>query len=178
MCSTVMSNGFSKNKFEDTISIGRECLISIFFILILVARLMLFHCLPLPLILQAMSLDAACLGNHDLDLGLIEFAALRDKCTFPWVCSNVRHVPSNNTPLGGCKEYAVIDKKNPNGTTAKLLVLGLVEEDWIDTLSSVEPHDIAFEDYCAYVKRRVPEVRIILYSGPKDKVTRSYSILW
>lgn len=105
-----------------------------------------------------MKLDAACLGNHDLDLGLTEFSILRDQTNFPWVCSNVRHIPSDNKPLGGCHEYVVVEGKYAKGTTAKLLVLGLVEGEWIDTLSTIDPRDVAFEDFCAYVKRRVPEV--------------------
>ena len=106
---------------------------------------------------QALKLDAACLGNHDLDLGLVEFAILRDQCTFPWVCSNVRHKDSS-LPLGGCKEYVVLESKNETGPKAKLLALGLVEGDWIDTLSTIEPEAIVYEDFVTYVKRRVPEV--------------------
>lgn len=108
-------------------------------------------------VLNAMKLNAACLGNHDLDLGLVEFAILRDQCTFPWVCSNVRHVPSDNAPLGGCHEYVVVES-NQGNLKVKFLVLGLIEEGWIDTLSTIDPEDIDFEDFSTYVKRRVPEV--------------------
>jgi len=100
-----------------------------------------------------MKLDAACLGNHDLDLGLVEFRILKDMCDFPWICSNVRHNDDTQQPLGGCKEYVILEKAG-----IKLLVVGMVEEEWIDTLSTIEPEDIAFEDFVAYIKRRVPEV--------------------
>jgi len=127
--------------------------------------LLLLSCLPISILYilrlrthcechQAMQLDAACLGNHDLDLGLAEFSILRDKCTFPWICSNVKH-KGTMEPLGGCKEYVVVESKNGK---AKFLVLGLVEADWIDTLSTIEPDDVSFEYFTEYIKRRVPEV--------------------
>ena len=110
-------------------------------------------------VLNSMNLDAACLGNHDLDLGLAEFAILRDQCTFPWICSNVKD-KETSIPLGGCKEYVILGSRNETGPKAKFLVLGLVEEEWIDTLSTIEPSDIFFEHFSDFVKRRVPEVRI------------------
>jgi 5'-nucleotidase len=87
-------------------------------------------------ILNALGIDCACLGNHDLDFGLHEFRELRDSCNFPWICSNVRSVDVNQ-PLGGCEEYVILER---NGL--RFLVLGLIEYGWIETLSSVEPADI------------------------------------
>ena len=97
-------------------------------------------------------MDAACLGNHDLDLGIAEFRNLVTDCNFPWICSNVRQV-SNQKPLGNCQEYVVVEKEGLN-----LLVLGLVESEWIDTLAAIDPDDIEYEGFVDYVKRRVPEV--------------------
>jgi len=96
-------------------------------------------------VLNAMKLDAACLGNHDLDLGIAEFTMLIDECNFPWICSNVKDTAVEQ-PLGGCEEYLIVEK---NGV--KFLILGLVEKEWIDTLSTIEPSDIDFEDFVAYV---------------------------
>jgi 5'-nucleotidase len=109
-------------------------------------------------VLNALKLSAACLGNHDLDLGLVEFGMLKDQCNFPWVCSNCRH-KDTSVPLGGCREYVVLESNNnENGPKAKFLVIGLVEEEWIDTLSTMEPEDVEYEDFVHYIKRRVPEV--------------------
>ena len=95
----------------------------------------------------------------------MEFSILKDQCTFPWICSNVRH-KDTNIPLGGCHEYVVLETKNLTGPKAIFLVLGMVEEEWIDTLSTIEPSDVAYEGFVEYVKRRVPEVRawFILHS--------------
>jgi 5'-nucleotidase len=109
-------------------------------------------------VLNALNLNAACLGNHDLDLGLVEFGMLKDQCNFPWVCSNCRH-KDTSTPLGGCREYVVLESNNDNnGSRVKFLVIGLVEEEWIDTLSTIERENIEYEDFVHFIKRRVPEV--------------------
>jgi 5'-nucleotidase len=117
-------------------------------------------------ILNALQIDCACLGNHDLDFGLLEFHQLRDQCNFPWVCSNVRSVASNE-PLGGCHEYVVLEKVHG----VRLLVLGLIEFGWMETLSSIDPHDVEYEPFVDYVKRRVPE--IVKAEGPFDMVIAS-----
>ena len=44
------------------------------------------HMVPL---LNATRIDAACLGNHDLDFGMEQFEYLAKKCTFPWLVANV-----------------------------------------------------------------------------------------
>jgi 5'-nucleotidase len=109
-------------------------------------------------VLNALKLTAACLGNHDLDLGLAEFGELKGQCNFPWVCSNCRH-KGTSTPLGGCKEYVVLEvNKDETSPKVKFLVIGIVEEDWIETLSTMEPEDVEYEDFVLYIKRRVPEV--------------------
>jgi 5'-nucleotidase len=116
-------------------------------------------------VLNALKVDCACLGNHDLDFGVVEFEQLKKECNFPWICSNVRSIELNQ-PLGGCHEYVIIEK---NGL--KLLVLGLVEFGWMETLSSINPQDVEFEEYVDYVKRRVPEIKA--KEGPFDLVIAS-----
>ena len=113
-------------------------------------------------ILNALNIDCACLGNHDLDFGLGEFAVLRDECDFPWICSNARFIVDDE-PLGGCEEYVILKKEGLN-----ILVLGIIELEWMATLSTIEPHEIEFEDFCDYVRRRVPEIQ--QEKGPFDFV--------
>ncbi|GKY92849.1 hypothetical protein MPSEU_000254500 [Mayamaea pseudoterrestris] len=97
-------------------------------------------------ILNALKIDCACLGNHDLDFGLVEFGHLKAVCNFPWICSNVRSV-DDNQPLGGCEEFVIIERKG-----LRFLVIGLIEYGWIETLCGVEPDDIEFEEFSDYVK--------------------------
>ena len=104
-------------------------------------------------------------GNHDLDFGLEEFRELMVENNFPWLCSNAWD-RNKSKPLGGCKEYFVIDKSNDGGP--KILTVGLVEQGWLDTLSSIEPEDVIFEAPVDFAKRRVPE--LVAQLGPFDAV--------
>jgi len=113
-------------------------------------------------VLNALDIDVACLGNHDLDFGLQEFTELSEACNFPWLCSNAFDAHTNQ-PLGGCKEYLIMEK---NGS--KILFVGIVEDAWLDTLASLDPSDIIFESPSDYVKRRVPQ--LIEECGPFDMV--------
>jgi 5'-nucleotidase len=55
-----------------------------------------------------------------------------------------------------------------NNGSPRLLVLGLIETGWLDTLSTIDADDIIFEDPVDYVNRRVPE--LIQQFGPFDAV--------
>ena len=141
------------------------------------------------LVLNAIGIDAAVLGNHDLDFGINEFHDLRGHCNFPWICSNAFDI-NEDLPLGGCHEYIVVDKSDGGGS--KILIIGLVEQAWMDvssfckailafssllytylasinqrkTLSSVDPNEVIFEQPIDYIERRVPE--LIEEHGPFD----------
>ena len=55
-------------------------------------------------LLNATRIDAACLGNHDLDFGMEQFEYLAKKCTFPWLVANVLDPAlGEDVPLGNCK---------------------------------------------------------------------------
>ncbi|KAL7533326.1 hypothetical protein ACHAXR_005170 [Thalassiosira sp. AJA248-18] len=115
--------------------------------------------------LNAIGIDVACLGNHDLDFGIQEFRELKDDCNFPWLCSNAwdRRLTE---PLGGCDEYIVLDKSKDGGP--KILFVGLVEDGWLDTLATVDPSDVIFEEPADFVKRRVPQLKA--EHGPFDAI--------
>jgi 2',3'-cyclic-nucleotide 2'-phosphodiesterase (5'-nucleotidase family) len=104
-----------------------------------------------------------CIGNHDLDFGLAEFKDLKERCNFPWICSNASE--KDDTPLGDCHEYIIINKGDG---TPKILVLGLIETGWLDTLSTIDAGDIIFEEPVDYVNRRIPELNTIF--GPFDAI--------
>lgn len=115
--------------------------------------------------LNAIGIDVACLGNHDLDFGLQEFRELREQCNFPWLCSNACDAGTGK-PLGGCLEYIVLEGKREGGP--KLLAIGLIEDGWLDTLATIDPGDVVFEPPADYVRRRLPELRA--EHGPFDAV--------
>lgn len=121
-------------------------------------------------VLQSLHIDCACLGNHDLDFGVAEFTALREKCGFPWICSNAKSIVADSDDahtqsqqLAGCDEYVILEKHE-----SRVLVLGLIESMWMDTLSTIDPQTIELEEPTDYVNRRVPE--IVQEHGPFDFV--------
>jgi 2',3'-cyclic-nucleotide 2'-phosphodiesterase (5'-nucleotidase family) len=55
-----------------------------------------------PPLLNALNVEIAVVGNHDLDFGVETFVKLSGLCKFPWLCSNLK--------IAGTTEYAVIEK--------------------------------------------------------------------
>jgi 5'-nucleotidase len=88
-------------------------------------------------LLNATGVDAACLGNHDLDFGMEQFEHLAKKCTFPWLVANVFDPAlGENVPLGNCKRTVMLTASNG----IKVGVIGLVEREWLATLNSLPPN--------------------------------------
>jgi 5'-nucleotidase len=55
----------------------------------------------LPPVLNACGVQAAVVGNHDLDFGRARMAELISVCNFPWLMSNVLDKDSGE-PFDGC----------------------------------------------------------------------------
>lgn len=72
---------------------------------------------------------------------------------------------NEETQLGGCHEYLIIDKGNGS---PRLLVVGLIETGWLDTLSTIDAGDVIFEEPVDYVNRRIPELQE--QYGPFDAI--------
>lgn len=87
--------------------------------------------------LNATGIDAACLGNHDLDFGMEQFEYLSKKCTFPWLVANVFDPAlGEGVPLGNCKRTVMLTASNG----IKVGVIGLVEREWLATLNALPPN--------------------------------------
>ena len=110
------------------------------------------HMVP---VLNTLKPDAACFGNHDLDFGATSLATLAAGCCFPWVMSNCGFRPSGGGPIAGALRSALL--RRPDGLLVG--VLGLIEQEWIATLSSVREEDVVFEDYVAAARRESARLR-------------------
>lgn len=92
--------------------------------------------------LQQLGVHASVLGNHDLDHGVENFRTLvREECSFPWFCSNVFEA-GTDVPFAGCARKAVVEWEG-----VRLGLIGLVEQEWIATLGTVDADEIAFRDF-------------------------------
>ena len=106
------------------------------------------HMVP---VLNALGPAAACLGNHDLDGGEETTSRIVQECAFPWLVSNAR-VIATGLPLGiSTREFAVVQ-----AGPWRVGVLGLIEEEWLATLSTVNASAVAFEPYIDAARRLVP----------------------
>ncbi|KAK7460444.1 hypothetical protein VKT23_009166 [Stygiomarasmius scandens] len=78
--------------------------------------------------------DAALTGNHDFDFGYPHLTELVKDCTFPWILSNITDTNTSQVPAG-LSEFQIFERAG-----LKIGVIGLVEKDWIDVVSSWPPN--------------------------------------
>ncbi|VDP79433.1 unnamed protein product [Echinostoma caproni] len=96
----------------------------------------------MPRILNQMSINCAVLGNHDLDFGLDILCECIEQCNFTWLNSNIydrnTHELLANTPSYKIVEHAGL----------RIGLIGLLEKEWVATLSCVDPDDLYVADIC------------------------------
>ncbi|XP_076110870.1 mannosylglucosyl-3-phosphoglycerate phosphatase-like isoform X1 [Mytilus galloprovincialis] len=93
-------------------------------------------------IVNSLNVQCAVFGNHDFDFGvdhLQEFMSKTKGCA--WLLSNVIDNLSEK-PLANGKRQHIIKAHG-----IKIGLIGLVEHEWIDTLATLDPEDVTFEDY-------------------------------
>ncbi|XP_039269043.2 snake venom 5'-nucleotidase-like isoform X1 [Styela clava] len=92
-------------------------------------------------VLNHIKVNAAVFGNHEFDFGVEHAADCAKSMNFPWFLSNVTE-KDNGEPFGD----GVISRIMPwNGL--KIGLIGLIEEEWLDTLTTVDKSELCFEDY-------------------------------
>ncbi|KAL4234758.1 hypothetical protein ACF0H5_006400 [Mactra antiquata] len=103
--------------------------------------------------LNSIGVHCAVYGNHDFDFGVDHLEDFAEATNFPWLLSNITD-KLNNEPLANGKIKHMIDW---HGT--KVGLMGLVEEEWIDTLSTIDPEDIIFEDFVEVGNKLATELK-------------------
>ncbi|ESO83037.1 hypothetical protein LOTGIDRAFT_169666 [Lottia gigantea] len=88
-------------------------------------------------VMNGVGVTCAVLGNHDFDFGVDHLEDLMAQTKFPWLLSNVID-DFTNEPLAYAGISQIIVSKG---------LMGLVEEEWIDTLATIDPEDVIFKDY-------------------------------
>ncbi|XP_052816876.1 mannosylglucosyl-3-phosphoglycerate phosphatase-like [Mya arenaria] len=104
-------------------------------------------------VLNSIPVHCAVYGNHDFDFGVDHLEDFVEQSTFPWLLSNITDKLSD-APLAHGKVKHLMDW---GGT--KIGLMGLVEEEWIDTLSTIDPADIIFEDFVKVGNQLAKELR-------------------
>ncbi|XP_061189980.1 mannosylglucosyl-3-phosphoglycerate phosphatase-like [Saccostrea echinata] len=104
-------------------------------------------------ILNAVGTHAAVFGNHDFDFGVDHLCEMTEKTKFPWLLSNVTDNLTKKSLADG-QESCVIEW---NGY--KVGVIGLVEEEWIDTLATLDPEDVTYIDFVSKGKELCKDLK-------------------
>ncbi|TFK22412.1 Metallo-dependent phosphatase [Coprinopsis marcescibilis] len=83
----------------------------------------------MPAIINAMKVDIGIVGNHEFDFGYPTLKTLINLTTFPWLLSNIIDEQTGNVPEP-LKEFHIIERVG-----VKIGLIGLVERDWIPTIT-------------------------------------------
>ena len=81
------------------------------------------------------------MGNHDFDFGVEPLRELIKQTDFPWLLSNVK-CKKTGGQLSNTLEEVVLDHEG-----YKIALIGLAEVEWIETLNTLDLHDLEFEDF-------------------------------
>lgn len=99
-------------------------------------------------VLNACSIDCACLGNHDFDFGYPHLQRLMQQTNFPWTFSNIADVGGDGGAQEGNSDEPLASDKQVEGTLRswvcevqgiRIGCIGLVEKDWIATVPAFPP---------------------------------------
>ncbi|XP_062310718.1 trifunctional nucleotide phosphoesterase protein YfkN-like isoform X1 [Osmerus eperlanus] len=104
-------------------------------------------------ILNKLGVHCAVYGNHEFDFGVDVLEELTPQMTFPWFLSNVYDRFTNKT-LGHGLVSNILEW---NGQ--KIGLMGLVEEDWLETLGTVDRNNIIYVDYVETANALSAELR-------------------
>ena len=115
----------------------------------------------MPPVLNHMGIHAACYGNHDFDFGLDALLRLKDACTFPWLLSNVldAHDAGGGQLADGLRTHVLEVPGGGGGGALRVGVMGLVENEWLVTLATLDKDDVVYEDFVVCARRLAAELR-------------------
>jgi 5'-nucleotidase len=101
----------------------------------------------MPIVMNHIGVDVAVYGNHDFDFGIGNLEKRARECKFPWLISNVLN-PKTKLPLAnGISEHVLNWQGNRIG------IIGLVEKEWLATLSTIDEDDVVYENFVKCARR-------------------------
>uniref|UniRef100_A0A8C5KQG2 Ecto-5'-nucleotidase n=1 Tax=Jaculus jaculus TaxID=51337 RepID=A0A8C5KQG2_JACJA len=106
-------------------------------------------------ILNELGVHFAIFGNHEFDFGVDILEDYTKQMHFPWFLSNV-YDRFTSEPLG----HGTV-KKIVNWNNIKIGLMGLVEEDWLDTLATVNKSNVSYKDYADVANDIAEKLRVV-----------------
>lgn len=104
-------------------------------------------------VLNAIGVHAAVYGNHDFDFGVDELLEFKKNTKFPWLMSNVEDKLTKTLLADG------VEKIVAEWHGRKIGIIGLVEKEWLVTLSALDPEDIEYKDFVDSGRELVKKLR-------------------
>lgn len=104
-------------------------------------------------VLNALNVNIAVFGNHDFDFGVGELIEFSAATTFPWLLSNV----IDNMTGRQLAEGEV--KRIIEWCGRKIGFIGLVEEEWLVTLATVDREEVTYIDFVSEGTKLAKELR-------------------
>jgi len=92
-------------------------------------------------VLDKIGVHCAVFGNHEFDYGVENLVDFTRRTNFPWLLSNVVDKETSRQ-LGDGQLYHIIERSG-----VKFGLIGLIEEEWLSTLSTLDPCDVIYEDF-------------------------------
>ncbi|XP_071447888.1 mannosylglucosyl-3-phosphoglycerate phosphatase isoform X1 [Hetaerina americana] len=92
-------------------------------------------------VLNECGTHCAVFGNHDFDFGLEVLADWVEQTKFPWLMSNVIDNETGR-PLADGKITHVV-----TWAGKRIGLMGLVEQEWLETLATINPEEVTFIDF-------------------------------
>lgn len=92
-------------------------------------------------VLNDIGVHCAVFGNHEFDYGVDNLIEFTKRTSFPWLLSNVIDKETSNQ-LGDGLMYHIIERSG-----LKFGLIGLIEEEWLSTLSTLDSSDVIYEDF-------------------------------
>ncbi|XP_033113355.1 uncharacterized protein LOC117113950 [Anneissia japonica] len=104
-------------------------------------------------ILNAMHVKAAVYGNHDFDFGIDELQDFVKETDFPWLLSNVID------DFTGCPLADGVVSEILHWRGTKIGIMGLVEEEWLVTLATIDRENLTYIDFVTKGKELAKELK-------------------
>lgn len=109
-------------------------------------------------VLNDIGVHCAVFGNHEFDFGVENLIEFTKRTSFPWILSNVIDKETSNQ-LGDGQVFSIIERVG-----IKFGLIGLIEEDWLSSLATLDPSDVIYEDFVD----RGRELAVMLKSDPHN----------
>ncbi|KAG2442606.1 hypothetical protein HXX76_002691 [Chlamydomonas incerta] len=104
-------------------------------------------------ILNEIGVHCSCMGNHDFDYGLPNLLKLNAQCKFPWLMANVLDRATGKPYADAAPTWMT----EWNGI--KVGIVGLVEEEWLDTLGAVNTAEMQYQDFVTVGRKLAADLK-------------------